>query len=77
MIDPTNEAAPPPPVIGPWRKSTFSNAQDCVELAPTGDPDLVAVRNSNDHTQGTLLVHRAVLGHLLTAIKAGALDPLP
>jgi Domain of unknown function (DUF397) len=65
-----------PRVIGPGRKSSFSPADNCVELYRTTDPDVVAVRNSNDYGQGSLFVGRNVLGDLLAGIKAGELDDL-
>jgi hypothetical protein len=65
-----------PRVIGRGRKSSFSPANDCVELFRTTDADVVPVRNSNDYSQGTLFVPRSVLGDLLDGIKAGDLDDL-
>lgn len=65
-----------PQVIGPGRKSSFSPADNCVELFHTSDPDVVAVCNSNDYGQGTLFVRRSVLAELITGIKQGELDDL-
>lgn len=60
---------------GPWRKSTFSNQQDCVELAPTSDGG-VAVRNSNDHSLGTLSFTPTEWEAFLSGCKAGEFDDL-
>ena len=65
-----------PQVIGPGRKSSFSPADNCVELFTTSDPDIVAVRNSNDYSQGTLFIRRSVLAGLIENVKAGDLDDL-
>lgn len=72
----SHEASHQPQIVGPWRKSRFSPASDCVQLAATADPHLVAMRNSNDHGQGTLYIERALFGQLLGRIKAGELDHL-
>jgi hypothetical protein len=58
-----------------WRKSTFSPASTCVELADAG-AGLVAVRNSNKPDEGTLRLSRSVLAGLLADVKAGDLDNL-
>lgn len=65
-----------PHVVGRGRKSSFSPNSDCVELWGTSDPDVVAVRNTTDYSQGTLFVRRSVLADLLDGIKAGDLDAL-
>ena len=65
-----------PQVIGRGRKSSFSPNDNCVELFDTSDPDTIAIRNSNDYTQGTLFIGRSVLKELLDGIKAGDLDTM-
>jgi hypothetical protein len=72
----SHEASHQPQIVGPWRKSRFSPASDCVQLAETADPQLVAMRNSNDHGQGTLYIQRAAFGLLVDRIKSGELDSL-
>lgn len=76
MTQPSDATSPAPRIVGPWRTSTYSDSKECVALAPTSDPGLVAMRNSKDHSQGTLLVPRGALAHLITRIKTGALDNL-
>lgn len=76
MMTTESSAAGQPQIVGRWRKSGFSSASDCVQLAETTDPQLVAMRNSNDHGQGTLYIERDVFGHLVGRIKAGELDHL-
>jgi Domain of unknown function (DUF397) len=72
----STDASDQPQIVGHWRKSGFSSASDCVQLAQTSDASLVAMRNSNDHTQGTLFLERRLLGELVDGIKAGELDHL-
>jgi hypothetical protein len=57
-----------------WRRSGFSDATNCVEIAGAG-PD-VTVRNSNHPDEGSLTFTRVELGGWLTGIKAGGLDDL-
>jgi hypothetical protein len=61
-------------LIGPWRKSTYTNQGNCFELAPT--PQGVALRNSNDHGQGTLYFTYAELAAFLAGAKDGEFDDL-
>jgi hypothetical protein len=57
-----------------WRRSTFSDATNCVEIAGAGRD--VTVRNSNHPDAGTLTLSRPDLGEWLTGIKGGELDDL-
>ena len=58
----------------PWRKSTYSaTGTDCVELAPIGDA--IAIRNSHNPHDGTLVVTAPAFSQLLDSIKAG--DEIP
>jgi hypothetical protein len=61
-------------LTGPWRKSTFTNQGNCFELAPTNNG--IALRNSNNHKQGTLLFTHAELAAFLAGCKAGEFDDL-
>jgi hypothetical protein len=61
-----------PQLTGPWRKSSYSDQGACVELAPTTDG--VGLRNSNDHTQGTLYFTRAEFEAWIKGCKAGEFD---
>jgi hypothetical protein len=76
MMIESNDESDRPQIVGGWRKSSASQASDCVQLAQTSDPSLVAMRNSNDHVQGTVFLERRLLGQLLDGIKAGDLDHL-
>lgn len=62
------------PVVGAWRTSSFSDGAQCVALAATSGG--VALRNSNDHSQGVLELDRSQLQDLVAGIKAGELDDL-
>jgi hypothetical protein len=57
-----------------WRKSSFSELS-CVETAAL-DTGVVAMRNSNHPTTGTLLVSAGQMGVFVEGIKAGYLDEL-
>lgn len=57
-----------------WRKTTFSQEGNCVEMAPVGHG--VAVRNSNHPDAATLVLTPPALGDWLAAVRAGALDDL-
>ena len=73
----TSDSTPQTPqVIGPGRKSSFSPADNCVELFDTTDPQVKAMRNSNDYSQGTLFIRRTALAELLDGAKAGELDDM-
>lgn len=61
-------------VTGAWHKSTYSNQNDCVELAPTVDG--VAVRDSKNPSAGTLLFTRAEMDAFLKGAKDGEFDHL-
>jgi hypothetical protein len=76
MTTTQSSAAGQPQIVGRWRKSGFSSASDCVQLAETTNPQVVAMRNSNDVAQGTLFIERGMFGHLVDRIKAGELDHL-
>lgn len=57
-----------------WRKSSYSLAGECVEVAD-GD-DSVAVRNSNNPDAGTLVFRRNVMAAWIAGLKAGEFDDL-
>lgn len=61
-----------PAVTGTWRKSSFTTDQ-CVELA-TATGDSIALRNSNNHAQGTLFLTRTQITELINDVKAAAPD---
>lgn len=61
MIDPLN-----------WRKSSFTNNGQCVELAE--HDDAVLVRNSNHPDAGTLTLDADTMAALIGDVKAGGLD---
>jgi hypothetical protein len=61
-------------LTGPWRKSTYTNQGNCFELAPTTGG--IALRNSNDHAQGTLYFTHAELAAFLAGAKDGEFDDL-
>jgi Domain of unknown function (DUF397) len=62
------------PLTGPWRKSTYTNQGNCFELAPTDSG--IALRNSNNHRQGTLYFTHAELTAFLSGCKAGEFDDM-
>jgi hypothetical protein len=58
-----------------WSKSSYSvNAQNCFELASTGDR--VVIRNSNRVDDGVLELARPELGAFVAGCKAGEFDDL-
>ena len=59
----------------PWRKSTFSDPNACVEAGMLDDGTVV-MRNSNNHSQGTLRLERSAMAALLAGVKAGEFDDL-
>jgi hypothetical protein len=63
-----------PDLIGPWRKSTYTNQGDCFEFAATTHG--VALRNSNDHSQGVLHFTPAEFAAWIRGCKAGEFDDL-
>lgn len=58
-----------------WRKSTFSDTTNCLEMRLQGD-GTVAVRNSNDVAAGQLVLTRDQLGTWLAGCKKGEFDDL-
>ncbi|WP_040792604.1 DUF397 domain-containing protein [Nocardia paucivorans] len=63
-------------VVGPWRKSTFSNPSgNCVEFAVASN-NMVAVRNSRDPEGGVLFYTRPEIDAFLRGAKAGEFDDL-
>ena len=70
----TNHRAPTAVPAGlRWQKSTFSPADNCVEVA--GLPDgTVAVRNSNDVDAGALVFTQAEMAAWVKGCKAGEFD---
>jgi hypothetical protein len=64
-----------PTMRRPWRKSTFSDPNNCVEAGMLADGTVV-MRNSNDHSQGILHLERSAMAALLAGIKAGQFDDL-
>ncbi|TDC74677.1 DUF397 domain-containing protein [Actinomadura sp. 7K507] len=56
-----------------WRTSTYTEAQDCVELASL-DGASVGIRDSKDPRSGYLAVSVAELNSLIDRIKADGLD---
>ncbi|MPZ80258.1 MAG: DUF397 domain-containing protein [Actinophytocola sp.] len=59
------------PESSSWRKSSYSNVNDCVELAWPAEGG--AVRDSKNVTGPTLTVARAGLTGLIAATRSGAL----
>lgn len=57
-----------------WRKSSFSPANNCVEVADLADA--IAVRNSNHPDAGTLTFTRAEMAAWIHGCKAGEFDDL-
>jgi hypothetical protein len=57
-----------------WRKSSFSPANNCVEVADLADA--IAVRNSNHPDAGTLTFTRAEMAAWIDGCKAGEFDDL-
>jgi len=57
-----------------WRKSTFTDNGQCVEVAETDDG--VLVRNSNHPDAGTVLFTRAEMAAWVLGCKAGEFDDL-
>lgn len=55
-----------------WRKSSYTDNGQCVEVADVGDR--ILVRNSNDPGAGTLKLTRRQLSDWLAGIKAGEFD---
>ncbi|MEU8799547.1 DUF397 domain-containing protein [Spirillospora sp. NPDC048819] len=56
-----------------WRTSTYTEAQDCVELASL-DGAWVGIRDSKDPGSGHLVVSLVELASLVDRIIAGDLD---
>jgi hypothetical protein len=53
-----------------WRKSSYSGGGDgnaCVEIANT--PTLVAIRDTKDHTRGTLTLPTEAFAPFIAALK--------
>lgn len=57
-----------------WRKSSYSNNGQCVEVTDVGDG--VLVRNSNHPDRGTLALTRGEFAAWLAGVKAGEFDDL-
>ena len=74
-MDETYESHVTTQLVGPWRKSTFSNQGSCVEAAPMSG-DRVAVRNSNDHSQGILVLDPTDWRAFLAGCKHSEFDDL-
>ncbi|MGH9213056.1 MAG: DUF397 domain-containing protein [Acidimicrobiales bacterium] len=74
-MDETYETQISAQLVGPWRKSTFSNQGSCVEAAPMSG-DRVAVRNSNDHSQGILVLGPTDWRAFLAGCKSCEFDHL-
>jgi hypothetical protein len=58
-----------------WRKSSFSAAGNCVEMATLPD-GAVAMRNSNDLDAGILVFTRREFADFLSGVKAREFDDL-
>jgi hypothetical protein len=58
-----------------WRKSSFSDTTNCVQLRPLAD-GTIAVRNSNHTDGGQLVLTRAEVDAWLAGCKAGEFDDL-
>lgn len=56
-----------------WRTSSYTERQDCVELAFLG-ADSVGIRDSKNPSGPYLTIAKAELGNLIGSIKAGELD---
>lgn len=54
-----------------WRKSSFSEPGQCVEVAREGD--LMLVRNSNNPDAGTLAYNRGEWQAFIAGVQAGEL----
>lgn len=70
----TDTARPTAPAEATWRKSSFSPANNCVEVAVL--PDAIAVRNSNHPDAGTLTFTRDEMAAWIDGCKAGEFDDL-
>lgn len=57
-----------------WRKSSFSNNGECVELADFGDG--IGVRDSKDPDGAHLQFTRSELAAFIEGVKAGEFDDL-
>ena len=58
-----------------WRKSTRSGAQgDCVEVAPSIDGGLVAVRDTKNRAGGMLTFPQQSWTQFVAAVRADAFD---
>jgi hypothetical protein len=58
-----------------WRTSSFTDRGNCVAVA-LYDDGLVAVRNSNHPTEGTVMFATAAMHDWIAGIKAGEFDDL-
>lgn len=58
-----------------WKKSTFSDTANCVEVRVLGDGS-IAVRNSNHTDGGQLVFTRDEMSAWLSGCKAGEFDDL-
>lgn len=58
-----------------WRKSSFSDPDDCVEMARLPD-GRTAVRNSNHRDAGTVVFTPPEMAAFLAGAKAGEFDDL-
>jgi hypothetical protein len=59
----------------PWRKSSFSSANGCVEAAPLAD-GLIAVRDSKDPDGGHLVYNALEWRAFLAGVRNGEFDYL-
>lgn len=57
-----------------WRKSSYTNNGDCVEVADTGGS--VLVRNSNHPDRGTLTLDPQAMAAFVEGCKQGEFDDL-
>ncbi|GIG58632.1 hypothetical protein Lfu02_30040 [Longispora fulva] len=58
-----------------WRKSTRSSPSgDCVEVSPSGDQQLVGVRDTKDRSAGMLVFVGAEWYAFVGGVKAGSFD---
>lgn len=76
MHEPGNDVARRPRVTGPWRKPSFSDPTNCVEVAPTEDGG-VAMRDTKDNGQGPVLFFtRGEMRAFLLGAQAREFDDL-
>lgn len=62
-----------------WKKASFSDGDDnqnCVELAPTTDGQLIGMRDSTQPHAAALMFNKAEMASFLQGAKAGEFDYL-